>query len=86
LLEQASGNSAAIGAKITIHYGESENLRQRKEIKLSGGFMSFDNTAVHFGIGRHESIESFSVTWPDGRTTEYAMALPANHFYRVRRK
>ncbi len=86
LLEQAGGNSAAIGAKVTIHYGKSENLRQRKEIKLSGGFMSFDNTAVHFGIGRHESIDSFSVTWPDGRTTEYAMTLPANRFYRVRRK
>jgi len=48
--------------------------------------MSFDNTAVHFGIGRHESIDSFSVTWPDGRTTEYATTLAANRFYRVRRK
>ena len=86
LLEQATGNSAAIGAKVTIHYGDSENLAQRKELKLSGGFMSFDNTAVHFGIGRHQSIDSFSVTWPDGRTTEYAMTLPANRFYRVRRK
>jgi len=86
LLEQAGGNSAAIGAKVTIHYGKSENLRQRKEIKLSGGFMSFDNTAVHFGIGRHESIDSFSVTWPDGHVTEHAMTLPANRFYRVQRK
>ena len=86
LLEQPRGNSFAIGAKVTIQYGESENLRQRKEIKLSGGFMSFDNTAVHFGIGRHQSIDSFSVTWPDGQVAEHAMMLPANRFYRLQRK
>lgn len=86
LLEQAGGNSAAIGAKVTIYYGESENLAQRKELKLSGGFMSFDNTVVHFGIGQHLSIDSFSVTWPDGTVSEHAVSLPANRFYRLRRK
>jgi len=86
LLEQPQGNAFAIGAKVTIRYGKSENLQQRKEIKLSGGFMSFDNTAVHFGLGRHQSIDSFSVTWPDGQVSEHAMTLPANRFYRVRRK
>jgi uncharacterized membrane protein YraQ (UPF0718 family) len=86
LLEQPNENAFAIGAKVTIRYGDAENLSQRKEIKLSGGFMSFDNTAVHFGIGQHQSIDSFSVTWPDGHVTEHLTSIPANRFYRLQRK
>jgi hypothetical protein len=86
LLEQPEANSFAIGAKITIRYGGENKLQQRKEIKLSGGFMSFDNTAVHFGIGPYNSIDRLSVTWPDGHVTDYSTSLPANRFYRLRRK
>jgi len=86
LLEQPGENSFAIGAKVTIRYGGADKLQQRKEIKLSGGFMSFDNTAVHFGTGPYDSIDRFSVTWPDGHVTDHAISLPANRFYRLRRK
>ena len=86
LLRQDRGNSLAIGAKVTINYGEQEERHQRKEIKLSGGFMSFDNPVAHFGIGSHSSIDSFSVTWPDGHVTTSDQHLPANRFYRIRRK
>ena len=86
LLRQARGNSFAIGAKVTIRYGTAENLQQRKELKLSGGFMSFDNTAVHFGIGEHRSIDGLSVTWPDGSVSDLSTSLPANRYYRIQRK
>jgi len=86
LLKQPLNNPFAIGAKVTIYYGESKEMKQRKEIKLSGGFMSFDNSVVHFGIGSYRSIDGFSVTWPDGSVSESSTSLPANHFYRLQRK
>jgi hypothetical protein len=86
LLRQDDGNSSAIGAKLTILYGGDAGNRQRKEIKLSGGFMSFDDPVAHFGVGDSSSIDGFSVTWPDGRNTAYDGRLEANRLYRIRRK
>lgn len=83
LLQDEIGNSFAIGSKITITYGDQH---QRKEIKLSGGFMSFDNPVAHFGIASSTEIDGFLIAWPDGQATEFKGKLPANRFYRVRRK
>ncbi len=86
ILTDGIGNSTGIGAKVTVRYGGRENLQQRKENKLSGGFMSFDNPVLHFGVGTNETIDSFSVQWPDGQTTEYPAALGVNRIYRITRK
>jgi len=86
LLRQDDGNSYAIGAKVSIEYQAEEIRQQRKEIKLSGGFLSFDNPVAHFGLGAQDSIDSFSVTWPDGHISYYDEALEADHFYLVERK
>jgi uncharacterized membrane protein YraQ (UPF0718 family) len=83
LLQDERGNSFAIGSRVTIEYG---NHRQRKEIKLSGGFMSFDNPVAHFGIAAAVAIDGFSITWTDGQITEYTDVLPANRYYRILRK
>ena len=82
-LQDDVGNAAAIGAVITINYNKSS---QRKELKMSGGFMSFDNPIVHFGLGSVESIDSVSVLWPDGTVADYAGELAADRFYRIRRR
>jgi len=81
-LRDDAGNAAAIGAVVTITYGTDH---QRKEIKLSGGFMSFDNPVVHFGLASAAAIDSVSIAWPDGVTTEHVGKLPANRFYQVHR-
>ena len=86
LLRQDGSNSRAIGAKITINYGEDGALHQRKELKMSGGFMSFDNAVVHFGIGAHDEIDRVIVTWPDGEETVIDTPLAASRFYQVQRK
>ena len=82
LLQDENGNAFGIGSRVTITYGDHH---QRKEIKLSGGFMSFDNPVAHFGIASFAEIDGFSVSWPDGQVTEYKGTLPANRFYRIRR-
>ncbi len=82
LLQDDNGNAFGIGSKVTITYGDHH---QRKEIKLSGGFMSFDNPVAHFGIASFVTIDGFSIRWPDGQVTGYKGTLPANRFYRIQR-
>jgi len=85
-LEQDGGNTDAIGATITIHYGGDDELHQRKEIRMSGGFLSFDSAVAHFGLGAHTAIDHATVTWPDGVESTFNAPLAANRQYRVRCK
>ena len=86
LLQRGPSNAAAIGAKLTVYYGGAKGLAQRRELHLSGGFLSFDNPVLHFGLGRHDAIDGFTVQWPDGTVYEYRGRLPAGRYYRVRRQ
>jgi uncharacterized membrane protein YraQ (UPF0718 family) len=79
------GNSFGIGAKITIRYGGQKQLRQRKENKLSSGFMSFDNPVVHFGLEQDTIIDEIVIQWSDGDVTVYNKPIAANGFYRIHR-
>lgn len=79
------GNSFGIGAKITIRYGGNMQLQQRKENKLSSGFMSFDNPIIHFGLDQHTVIDEVEVQWPDGDITVYDKSLAAAGIYRIHR-
>lgn len=81
-----SKNTAAIGARVTVTYGDSRApLVQRKEIKLSGGFLSFDNPVLHFGTGGHSEILAATIHWPDGQESVIAGPLKSGHFYRLQR-
>ncbi|MEO1925578.1 MAG: FG-GAP-like repeat-containing protein [Gammaproteobacteria bacterium] len=79
------GNSFGIGSKITIRYGGEKHLHQRKENKLSGGFMSFNNPVVHFGLNQETVIDELEIQWPDGSITFYNKPLPASGIYRIHR-
>ena len=83
VLVDERGNSSAIGAKITIHLDGTRNLTQRKEIKLSGGFLSFDNPVIHFGVGEQTMIDRVSVRWPDGEESVVDGPLNASGIYRI---
>ena len=80
------GNRFGIGASVTIRYGEKSNLQQRKEIKLSGGFLSFDNPVLHFGLGEHETIDEMTIHWPAGEDTRIEGPIPAKGLYRINRR
>jgi len=63
-------NRSTLGSKISIFYGEGLKEQQLREIKLSGGFLSFDQAVAHFGLGRHQFIERLLIEWPDGLKSE----------------
>ena len=84
-LSDERGNSGAIGAVVTIGYGSGEVLRQRREIGLSGGFMSFDEPLAHFGLGAHSFVDWIEVRWPDGEVSRIEQSIPAHTIVQIRR-
>jgi uncharacterized membrane protein YraQ (UPF0718 family) len=84
-LRDRRGNRFAIGSKIVIRYGDEGRRHQMREIRASGGFVSFDPQEAHFGLGPHEEVNAIEITWPDGSMSEVKGAFPANRCYRIER-
>jgi hypothetical protein len=76
------GNRNAVGAKITIRYGNKRH--QMREIKLSGGYQSFDETVVTFGLAHHRTVGQVEIHWPSGEISELKN-LPTNARYLITR-
>ena len=83
VLEDKLGNHRGIGAMIRIDYAGGSQMR---EIKLSGGYLSFDLPVAHFGLAEHASVSKVTVRWPDGVETVVAQELSGGKLYRVSRK
>ena len=81
-LADSVGNSAGVGAIVTIRTG---SVTQMREIRQSGGFTSFDPPKAHFGLGSAASVDEVVVKWPDGATTRIGGGFPANGELIVRR-
>ncbi|OUR91271.1 hypothetical protein A9Q81_17975 [Gammaproteobacteria bacterium 42_54_T18] len=83
-LKDYTQNRFCIGCKITIEYGD--NSHQIREIKLSGGFLSFDEPVTYFGLGKHKSIRNIQITWSDGKHTKIEKNILAGSRYRIERR
>lgn len=82
-LRDQRGNSHAIGSRITIRYGEDK--AQMREIRASGGFVSFEPQEAHFGLGPHAEVTEIEIRWPNYTTTKLSGPFPANRSYRIMR-
>ncbi len=83
-LKDEKGNSEAIGAKIYIYYGDG--LSQIREVKSGGGFISFEDTSVHFGLHNFDWVDQVEIYWPDGEKTKITQPLKTNQKYIIHRK
>ena len=57
-----------------------------RELKASGGYLSFDEPVAHFGLGDAESVEKLVVKWSTGGSTEIAGPFAAGHLYTLQRR
>ena len=72
-LGDASGNTAALGARVTVR--DSMGVTRIREVE--GGSATWGSqmtTTQHFGLGRADGAAHVTVRWPDGMTTEYDLA------------
>ena len=82
LFDDQRGNRFCIGCKITI---ESESGEQIREIKASGGYLSFDEPIAQFGLGGDMEITDVKVQWSTGEVTKLDRKLNANRRYLISR-
>ncbi len=64
-LQGTRSNRDAIGALVRIRLGDETRVRQ---IHSAGGYLSCSSKTIHFGLGKHETIDSIDVVWPSGVT------------------
>lgn len=83
-LRDARGNHFAIGSKIRIYLADGS--QQLRELKLGGGFLSFDEPRAHFGLASNSAVKTVEITWPDGEKTLIDETLQADRRYRIERK
>ena len=66
-LQGSSSNRFGIGARIHVTSG---GVTYSKQSVLSSSYLSSNSLVSHFGLGDAAVIDSVSVTWPGGDTTE----------------
>ena len=84
-IQDEIGNRDGIGTKIIIHYGSGGERHQLRELKASGGYLSFDEPLAHFGLGDYERVERVEISWSTGDTTTIPGPLDAGHIYTLKR-
>jgi uncharacterized membrane protein YraQ (UPF0718 family) len=66
-LRDTRGNHFGIGSKLIAKL--SDGTSQMRELRSSGGFISYNAPVIHFGIGGSDGIESLEVQWSTGEKT-----------------
>ncbi len=61
-----TSNRDAVGARVTLTYGDTEILTQVKEIYAGTSFASMDSQSLRFGLGEHLNATTAQVDWPSG--------------------
>ncbi|RKY88369.1 hypothetical protein DRQ11_03890, partial [candidate division KSB1 bacterium] len=56
-------NRDGIGARIQIVVGD---LKQIAEVKTGAGYLSANDSRVHFGLGKHVKVDLLKIRWPSG--------------------
>ena len=85
-LHDEVGNRDGIGTKFFVHYGTNGQRHQMRELKASGGYLSFDEPSAHFGLGEYKQIERLEIHWSTGGATEIPGPFEAGHIYSVQRR
>lgn len=56
-------NRSAIGARVVVVAGD---LKQLREVRGGGSYLSQNDLRLHFGLGSHAKIDSIEIDWPSG--------------------
>ncbi|NCF73924.1 MAG: hypothetical protein GWP67_10520 [Gammaproteobacteria bacterium] len=84
-LKDAVGNRDGIGTKFVIHYGPDGDRHQLRELKASGGYLSFDEPIAHFGLGEYDSVDRLEIRWSTGGETVIQGPFDAGHLHSLER-
>ena len=72
-------NRMGVGARLTLHAGDSALLRF---MTAGGAFGSSNSPYVHFGLGARTAIDRLEIVWPSGQSNTYE-DVPVDRFVRL---
>lgn len=72
-LRGTAGNRTGVGARITLQFEDGN--RQAAEVNAGAGYFSQSTAGVFFGWSDANPPRRVEVRWPDGKTSEHAVAL-----------
>jgi len=79
-LRDRGANRRAVGATVWLSAGSMPT--QQRSIRSGTGYLSQDDTRLHFGLGGEQLVTQLDVRWPDGSRTRYR-DLRANVFAQI---
>ena len=83
ILEDKLGLRSAIGSTVVL---ETAQGPQRKELKASGGFGSFDAPVLWFGLKHDKVTTKLKIRWPNGDWTTLQKPLEPGRVYKIVRR
>ena len=80
----ADGRSV-LGVRLSLRSGPGDKhmLSQTVALNAGGGFLSFDESLAHFGMGESKQAESILLSWPDGKKEQIMYPFQANRHYKI---
>jgi uncharacterized membrane protein YraQ (UPF0718 family) len=86
-LRDGRGNRFGIGSKVYVYYREAgRDGQQMRELKASGGYLSFEAPVAHFGLGALGQVDRVEIVWSTGERTVLDTPFPANRRYVIERR
>lgn len=82
--DDAVGNRSGVGVRLTAGY--ASGVDHVRELQLGGGFMSFDDPSLVFGVPSGDTLETVRVDWPDGGSDRLDGPFEAGHAYEISRR
>lgn len=70
-------NRDAIGATVRLYLG---GMVQTRTVRSGSSYLSQSELPVTFGVGRHDRADRVVITWPTGRTEEFAGLASGTHY------
>ncbi|MGI9456779.1 MAG: VCBS repeat-containing protein, partial [Aeoliella sp.] len=80
ILVGSKSNRQAIGAAVEIKTDQDRHYRYHNP---SGGFLSCDESTMHFGLGEAKAIQELTVRWPSG-IVQTLHNVPSNQVLTIR--
>ncbi|MGH2447309.1 MAG: CRTAC1 family protein [Chloroflexota bacterium] len=80
-LEGTESNRDAVGTRVTVHAARMRP--QVREVQIGQGLGSCDDKALHFGLGKAESVRVIDIEWPSGKGQRLEH-VPVNRVIKVR--
>ncbi len=78
-LRGVESNRLALNARVRITAGD---LVQTDEVRSGGSYISQNDLRLHFGLGKHEQIDTIEIIWPSGAKETWSKLSP-DRFYTI---